>query len=102
MVPRDYRWAGRRIVCEDAAYLAEWPARPAVALERTPDLLGCAWVPEAQLDAIGRQEPPDLRGVLPPCRYRTRCERAVDACDEPPLPRAIPAPGELVACRRPF
>jgi len=45
---------------------------------------------------------PDLRGVLPPCRYRTRCERAVDACDEPPLPRIIPAPGELVACRRPL
>jgi 8-oxo-dGTP pyrophosphatase MutT (NUDIX family) len=64
MVPRDYRWAGRRIVCEDAAYLAEWPARPAVALERTPDLLGCAWVPEAQLGAIAPQEPPDLRGVL--------------------------------------
>ncbi|MGH7355147.1 MAG: ABC transporter ATP-binding protein [Candidatus Rokuibacteriota bacterium] len=45
---------------------------------------------------------PDLRGALPPCRYRARCERAVDACDEPPLPRLVPAPGELVACRRPL
>jgi peptide/nickel transport system ATP-binding protein len=45
---------------------------------------------------------PDLRGNLPPCRYRTRCERAVVACDEPPLPRVTLAPGHTVACRVPL
>src|SRR5439155_1727459 len=25
---------------------------------------------------------PDLRGALPACRYRARCERAIEACDE--------------------
>ena len=28
MVARDYRWAGRRIVCEDAVFLASWAAEP--------------------------------------------------------------------------
>ena len=45
---------------------------------------------------------PDLRGDLPPCRYRARCERAVAACDEPPLPRETIAPAHVVACRRPL
>jgi peptide/nickel transport system ATP-binding protein len=44
---------------------------------------------------------PDLRGALPPCRYRTRCERAVAMCDEPPLPRLSVGPRHLVACRLP-
>jgi peptide/nickel transport system ATP-binding protein len=44
---------------------------------------------------------PDLRGALPPCRYRTRCERAVAACDEPPLPRVTVGPRHLVACTLP-
>jgi peptide/nickel transport system ATP-binding protein len=43
---------------------------------------------------------PDLRGALPPCRYRQRCERAITACDESPLPRVEIAPGHLVACTR--
>lgn len=45
---------------------------------------------------------PDLRGVLPPCRYRARCDRAIPACDEPPLPRVELAPGHTVACRVPL
>jgi peptide/nickel transport system ATP-binding protein len=44
---------------------------------------------------------PDLRGELPPCRYRSRCERAADVCDAPPLPRVVVGDGHLVACRRP-
>jgi len=44
---------------------------------------------------------PDLRGALPPCRYRLRCERAAAVCDEPPLPRREIARGHLVACRFP-
>jgi peptide/nickel transport system ATP-binding protein len=44
---------------------------------------------------------PDLRGVLPPCRYSERCERRDAACDEQPLPRAIVAGRHVVACRHP-
>jgi peptide/nickel transport system ATP-binding protein len=45
---------------------------------------------------------PDLRGMLPPCRYRSRCERAIAACDEPPLPRLAVGPEHTVACRVPL
>jgi peptide/nickel transport system ATP-binding protein len=45
---------------------------------------------------------PDLRTALPPCRYRSRCERAVAACDEPPLPRLTVAADHTVACRLPL
>ena len=45
---------------------------------------------------------PDLRGDLTPCRYRTRCERAADICDEPPLPRTEVATDHMVACRSPL
>jgi peptide/nickel transport system ATP-binding protein len=45
---------------------------------------------------------PDLRTALPPCRYRTRCERAAAACDEPPLPRVAVGEGHTVACRVPL
>jgi len=62
IVARDYRWAGRRIVGEDAFYLARWAQRPEVTLERTPELLGCAWVQD--LDEVVPLEPPDLAAVL--------------------------------------
>ena len=45
---------------------------------------------------------PDLRGTLPPCRYHQRCERAIAACDEPPLPRLTVGPAHTVACRVPL
>jgi len=45
---------------------------------------------------------PDLRGDLPPCRYRRRCDRAAAICDEPPLPRVELGPGHVVACRQPL
>ena len=61
-VARDYRWAGRRIVGKDAFFLARWARRPEVTLERTPTLLGCAWVTE--LDAVAPVEPPGLAAVL--------------------------------------
>ena len=62
MVARDYRWAGRRIVGEDAFFLARWAQRPQVTLESSPELLGCAWV--TGLDAVGPLQPPDLGAVL--------------------------------------
>ena len=62
MAARDYRWAGKRIVCDDAFFLARWDSRPHVTLERTPQLRGCAWVTD--LDSAGPLEPPDLAAVL--------------------------------------
>ncbi len=54
------------------------------------------------LDAIGaiRGSLPDLRGALPPCRYRARCPRALPACDTGPLPAAEGAHG--VRCLNPL
>jgi len=45
---------------------------------------------------------PDLRSTLLPCRYRSRCERAIPACDEPPLPRLAVGSDHTVACRVPL
>ena len=44
---------------------------------------------------------PDLRGDLPACRYRSRCERYAPFCDEP-LPVQEPAQGHTVACWKPL
>ena len=44
---------------------------------------------------------PDLRGELPPCRYRFRCERYAPICDGP-LPRVDVLPGHMVACWKPL
>ena len=62
LVARDYRWSGRRIVCEDAFFLARWAQRPQVSLEPVAELLDCAWV--AELDAVAPLEPPGLAAVL--------------------------------------
>jgi 8-oxo-dGTP pyrophosphatase MutT (NUDIX family) len=64
MAARDYVWAGRRIAGDDAFFLARWPDRPDVALEATPELLGCAWVAVEQLAAVAGLEPPDLPELL--------------------------------------
>jgi peptide/nickel transport system ATP-binding protein len=45
---------------------------------------------------------PDLRGELPPCRYRGRCERYTSICDQAPLPRVQVDPRHIVACRDPL
>jgi peptide/nickel transport system ATP-binding protein len=45
---------------------------------------------------------PDLRRALPPCRYRTRCDRARPDCDAGPLPRLEVAALHRVACHHPL
>jgi peptide/nickel transport system ATP-binding protein len=45
---------------------------------------------------------PDLRGDLPVCRFRHRCERALPVCDEPPLPWTRVSIEHLVRCRNPL
>ena len=64
MVARDYRWRGRRIVCDDALFLACFQTRPRVTLERSPQLLGCEWVPLGRLEGVEPLEPPGLAAVL--------------------------------------
>ena len=64
MVARDYRWAGRRIVCEDAVFLGRWDSRPEVVLEPNPQLLGCEWVPVERLPEVRPLEPAGLTAVL--------------------------------------
>jgi len=44
---------------------------------------------------------PDLRRVLPFCRYRARCERARPECDLRQVPNALVAPDHAVRCRYP-
>lgn len=62
MVARDYRWRAKRVVGQDAFFLARWETRPRVTLERLPALLGCAWVSE--LDSVAPLAPPELPDVL--------------------------------------
>jgi 8-oxo-dGTP pyrophosphatase MutT (NUDIX family) len=64
LVARDYRWAGRHIVCEDAVFLARWPERPVVRLEPVQELIGCEWVPADALERVQPLEPPGLSGLL--------------------------------------
>ncbi len=45
---------------------------------------------------------PDLRGDLPPCRFRSRCDRPLPECDRPPLIRQTITPGHTVACHHPL
>ena len=44
---------------------------------------------------------PDLRGELPFCRYRNRCEQATSLCDEGPVPVATVSADHSVRCRYP-
>ena len=44
---------------------------------------------------------PDLRGALPFCRYRARCERSRADCDSAPIPNLSLAPDHIVRCRHP-
>ncbi len=44
---------------------------------------------------------PDLRGILPFCRYRDRCERRQEDCDAGPVPVDAVSPDHAVRCRHP-
>ncbi|MBP0017321.1 MAG: ABC transporter ATP-binding protein [Cyanobacteria bacterium SBLK] len=45
---------------------------------------------------------PDLRGELPLCRFRHRCDRASSQCDEIPLEQKLIGNNHLVTCQHPF
>jgi peptide/nickel transport system ATP-binding protein len=111
LITHDLALAGERchrIVVMHAGHVVETaPTAELFASPRHPytaRLLASTPRPRAPLDAL-RPIPgtvPDLRDALPPCRYRSRCERAVAACDEPPLPRLSVGADHTVACRVPL
>jgi peptide/nickel transport system ATP-binding protein len=111
LITHDLALAGERchrIVVMHAGHVVETaPTAELFASPRHPytaRLLASTPRPHASLDAL-RPIPgavPDLRQALPPCRYRSRCERAVAACDEPPLPRLTLGDDHTVACRVPL
>jgi peptide/nickel transport system ATP-binding protein len=89
--------AGHVVECAPTAELFENPRHP-----YTAKLIAATPRPGASLDELAAIPGglPDLRGDLPSCRYRTRCERYAPLCDGP-LPRSEPVPGHLVACWKP-
>ena len=89
--------AGHVVEMAPAAVVFESPRHPYTAklVAATPHATACL----ADLAAIPGGLP-DLRGELPPCRYRFRCERYAPICDGP-LPRVDVLPGHMVACWKP-
>jgi peptide/nickel transport system ATP-binding protein len=89
--------AGHVVECAPTAKLFESPRHP-----YTAKLIAATPRPGASLDELAAIPGglPDLRGDLPSCRYRARCERYAPLCDGP-LPRSEPVPGHLVACWKP-
>lgn len=77
-------------------------ARPAHPYTR--QLLAATPTPRSTVDSLTSipGQLPDLRGELPVCRFRFRCERALTVCDEPPLPWTPVGTGHLVRCRNPL
>jgi peptide/nickel transport system ATP-binding protein len=90
--------AGHVVECAPTAELFRSPRHP-----YTAKLIAATPRPGASLDDLAAIPGglPDLRGDLPPCRYRARCERYAPLCDGP-LPRSEPVPGHLVACWKPL
>jgi peptide/nickel transport system ATP-binding protein len=90
--------AGHVVECAPTAELFESPRHP-----YTAKLIAATPRPGVSLDDLAAIPGglPDLRGDLPPCRYRARCEHYAPLCDGP-LPRSEPVPGHLVACWKPL
>ena len=88
-----------RIVVMHAGHVVETgPVRALFAHPLHPytqSLLAATPSPDRSLDDIGAipGNLPDLRGALPPCRYRARCLRALDVCDREPLPALVEGEG---------
>lgn len=86
--------AGHMVECGTAAEVLDRPLHPYTARL-------VATMPQGK-DGVAALLPiggglPDLRGVLPPCRYAARCDRRAPDCALP-LPR-VDVDGRMVACR---
>jgi peptide/nickel transport system ATP-binding protein len=115
LITHDLGLAGEycdRIAVMHAGHVVEFA--PTKKLLRAPaqQVLAATPTPRssvASLTSIAGQLP-DLRGDLPVCRFRQRCERALPACDKPPLPwtrigggdATDPATDHFVRCRNPL
>jgi peptide/nickel transport system ATP-binding protein len=89
--------AGHVVETGPAAALFARPRHP-----YTASLIAATPAAGRSLDAIGSipGNLPDLRGSLPPCRYRARCPRAAAICDAQALPPLTPGHG--VRCHIPL
>ena len=90
--------AGHVVESGPVSSIFKRPAHPYTSrlIDATPTM-------EAQLDDL-QSIPgslPDLRKVLPPCRFSARCTRYESVCDGP-LPRRQIAEDHSVACWRPM
>ncbi|CAN5902285.1 N/A [soil metagenome] len=91
--------AGHLVEFASTETLLRSPAHP-----YTQQLLAATPTPRssvASLTSIPGQLP-DLRGDLPVCRFRDRCERALPVCDQPPLPWTRIDADHVVRCRNPL
>ncbi|MDB5821094.1 MAG: ddpD [Rhizobacter sp.] len=91
--------AGHLVEIAPTEELLAHPAHP-----YTKQLLAATPTPRSTVDSLTSipGQLPDLRGELPPCRFRFRCERALTICDEPPLPWTPISTDHLVRCKNPL
>ena len=91
--------AGHLVEVAATEQLLRHPAHP-----YTRQLLAATPTPRSRVDALTSipGQLPDLRGSLPPCRFEARCERALPACREAPLPRTLIEAGHVVRCHNPL
>jgi peptide/nickel transport system ATP-binding protein len=97
-----------RILVMHAGHIVETaPTRLILTQPRHPytaKLLAATPDPHKRLDELTpiAGHLPDLRGTLPPCRFQSRCDRAIPDCDRAPLKRQAIAPDHTVACWHPL
>ncbi|MEO8154532.1 MAG: ABC transporter ATP-binding protein [Rhizobacter sp.] len=91
--------AGHVVEIARTEELLSRPAHP-----YTQQLLAATPTPRSSIDSLTSipGQLPDLRGDLPVCRFRHRCERALPVCSEPPLPWVTVAADHVVRCRNPL
>jgi peptide/nickel transport system ATP-binding protein len=91
--------AGHIVEIAPTDTLLRQPAHP-----YTQQLLAATPTPHSHIGSLTSipGQLPDLRGELPVCRFRHRCERALPVCNEPPLPWTTVAAGHVVRCRNPL
>jgi peptide/nickel transport system ATP-binding protein len=91
--------AGHVVEIAPTEELLSRPAHP-----YTQQLLAATPTPRSTVGALTSipGQLPDLRSVLPVCRFSGRCERSLPVCSEPPLPWTTVAAAHLVRCHNPL
>ena len=91
--------AGHVVEIAPTDTLLRHPAHP-----YTQQLLAATPTPRSTIGALTSipGQLPDLRGELPVCRFRQRCERALPECSEVPLAWVNVSSDHVVRCRNPL